>query len=287
MALTEVGDADGATELDPPRARTLPRVRRAWPRAPRVRRPAPSRSLGCGPSTVVLDDANATVAVLAAAGLAGPRPVVLLVGGADGLADTQLARVNALFEDALPGIATELGAAVVDGGSDSGIMRAAGIAWRATRCEQPLVGVMARGTIAPIDEGAARRAGTAMAAPEPNHTHLVEVPGEKWGDERPWLLGVAAAMSGDRPRAMLLVNGGPLARREALEAAADGVPVLVLRDSGRVADELADAVDRGEPVIGPGGTDVGERIRVVSWETAALRDQLRGALRATATGRPG
>src|SRR5690242_13641741 len=158
---------------------------------------------------------------------------------------------------------------VVDGGSDAGIMRAAGRAWRSTRCPQPLVGVMARGTIATPDASGTRKAGTSTAPVEPNHSHLVIVPGERWGDERPWLLAVAATLSGARPSAMLLVNGGPLARREALEAAALGVRVLALRGSGRVADELADAVDRGEPVAGPGGVDVRERIRAVDGEVQA------------------
>jgi hypothetical protein len=142
---------------------------------------------------------------------------------------------------------------------------------------------MARGTIA-TEGAAARRAGMSTAPPEPNHTHLVVVPGGRWGDERPWLLAVAAAVSAGRPRAMLLVNGGPLARREALEAAADGVPVLVLRGSGRVADELADAVDRGEPVTGPGGVDLAERIRVVDGEVPDLREGLRQALHGAAEG---
>ena len=147
----------------------------------------------------------------------------------------QQARIGALIEEVIPAVARDLDAAIVDGGSDAGVMRAVGRAWRATRCPQPLVGVMARGTIA-MDGAAARHAGSSTAPPEPNHTHLVVVPGGRWGDERPWLLAVAAALSAGRPRAMLLVNGGPLARREALEAAADGVPVLVLRGSGRVAD---------------------------------------------------
>jgi hypothetical protein len=287
-ALAAIGDPGGVLELEAAaRAYAAKGATRLAARAAGVGQPTPTGRAASGPRRVQLDDAGAIARVLAAAGVVGPRPVVLLVGGADGLPDAQLARVNALFEDVLPDIARELDAAVVDGGSDSGIMRAAGLAWRATRCEQPLVGVMARGTIAVLAEGAPRRAGTATASPEPNHTHLVEVPGERWGDERPWLLGVAAALSGGRPRAMLLVNGGPLARREALEAAADGIPVLVLRGSGRVADELADAVDRGEPVIGPGGADIGEWIVPVDGEPAALRDGLRRALRAVMEGRRG
>ena len=242
---------------------------------------------GSGPERVELDDPRTIALGIATAGIKAGRPVLLLVGGADGLSEMQQARIGALIEEVVPAVARDLDAAIVDGGSDAGVMRAVGRAWRTTRCPQPLVGVMARGTIAMDGAAAARRSGTSTAPPEPNHTHLVVVPGDRWGDERPWLLGVAAAIAAGRPRAMLLVNGGPLARREALEAAADGVPVLVLRGSGRVADELADAVDRGEPVTGPGGADLGERIRVVDGEVSTLRDGLRQALHAAAEGSHG
>ena len=287
-ALSVIGDASGPIDLaEAGHAYIAKGATRMAAIATGLLAPVPDGAPRSGPQHVELDDPRTIALGLATAGIKAGRPVLLLVGGADGLSETQQARIGALIEEVIPAIARDLDAAIVDGGSDAGVMRAIGQAWRTTRCPQPLVGVMARGTIAMDGAATFRRAGTSTAPPEPNHTHLVVVPGDRWGDERPWLLAVAAALSAGRPRAMLLVNGGPLARREALEAAADGVPVLVLRGSGRVADELADAVDRGEPVTGPGGVDLGERIRVVDGEVPALRNGLRQALHPAAEGSHG
>ena len=52
---------------------------------------------------------------LAELNLGGPRPVVVLVGGADGLEDAQLARLRQLFEEGLAPLADALGACVIDG----------------------------------------------------------------------------------------------------------------------------------------------------------------------------
>jgi hypothetical protein len=58
---------------------------------------------------------------LAELGLRPPRPVVVLVGGADGLDDAGLARLRPLFEEGLAPLADSLGACVVDGGTDAGV----------------------------------------------------------------------------------------------------------------------------------------------------------------------
>ena len=47
--------------------------------------------------------------------LRAPRPVLVLVGGANGLTDAQLARLRPLFEEGLAPLADALGASVIDG----------------------------------------------------------------------------------------------------------------------------------------------------------------------------
>ena len=51
----------------------------------------------------------------------------------------------------------------------------------------PLVGVIVRALAALPGEPAADDA----APPEPNHTHVLLVPGESWGDEAPWIARLA------------------------------------------------------------------------------------------------
>jgi hypothetical protein len=74
---------------------------------------------------------------------------------------------------------------------------------------------------------------------EAHHTHFLFVPGEKWGDESPWLSMVATALAGSAPSATLLVNGGDVSRRDVALSLQARRPVVVVAGTGRLADELA------------------------------------------------
>jgi hypothetical protein len=52
--------------------------------------------------------------------LRDPPPVVVLVGGADGLDDARLERLRPLFEEGLAPLADALGACVIDGAPTRG-----------------------------------------------------------------------------------------------------------------------------------------------------------------------
>jgi hypothetical protein len=69
------------------------------------------------------------------------------------------------------------GAAIVDGGTDSGVMRVMGRVRDATSASFPLIGVAAMGNV--IAPGI--RAQPDAAELEPHHTHFVLVPGAVWG----------------------------------------------------------------------------------------------------------
>src|SRR5712692_7321254 len=112
-------------------------------------------------------------------GFHSPRPTLVLVGGAGGLNDADLTRLRPLFVQALAPLANALGASVVDGGTDAGVIRLMGQARAETGATFPLVGVAAVETVALPDASPPR----ADAAPlEPHHTHFLLVPGDQWGD---------------------------------------------------------------------------------------------------------
>jgi hypothetical protein len=69
---------------------------------------------------------------------------------------------------------------------------------------------------------------------EPNHTHVVVVPGADWGDEVPWLSAVAATIAGDAPSITLLANGGEIVYRDGQASLAAGRRAFVLLEQ----DEL-------------------------------------------------
>ena len=92
--------------------------------------------------------------------------MITLVGGADGLTGDLEEALWPTFAHCLSPLAQELGAAIVDGGSEAGVMRMIGRARAAAGHEYPLVGVSAAGTIGEREGSGGRTAPT-----DRNHTH--------------------------------------------------------------------------------------------------------------------
>ena len=186
-------------------------------------------------------------------GLETGRPVLVVVGGADGLSE-QLLLECTTCADGLIAAAEATGAAIVDGGTDSGVMRLLGHAHARARSSVPLVGVVTRALAARPGEPAAE----GSAPLEPNHTHVLLVPGEHWGDEAPWITRLAGLIADGRPSVTVLVNGGEVSWTDVAESVAAGRPVLVVAGTGRTADRLAEAVagsradERATTLVGSG-----------------------------------
>jgi hypothetical protein len=191
-------------------------------------------------AAVQVDSQDELGGSLRALGLEHERPAIVLIGGAGGLAEADGRRVRGFFNDALIPIASEVGASVVDGGTEAGVMRLMGEGRARAGATFPLIGVAAAGTV--TLPGAARRRADA-AALEAHHTHFVLVPGDRWGDEAPWLTAVAGALAGKRPSVTVLVNGGAIALEDVSRSVGAGRPVFVVTGSGRTADTLAAALD--------------------------------------------
>jgi hypothetical protein len=168
-----------------------------------------------------------------------PRPVVVLVGGASGMSDEAVDALAAVLREAVLPVADAVGAVIVDGATDAGVMRAVGVARSVTGRPVPLVGVAAEGTVARACGGTGT--GEDAARLEPNHTLAVLVPGSEWGDEVRWMHAAAAAIAGRSPSVTILVNGGEIAFRDVAASLDAGRPVLVLAGSGRTADAVAAA----------------------------------------------
>lgn len=151
----------------------------------------------------------------------------------------ELRRSAPLFRP-LVELASRFGAAVFDGGTDTGVMRLMGRARGTSKRPFPLVGVVCSALAAL--PGEPKRRGRAEL--EPNHTHFAFVPGEEWGDEAPWLARLAEAV-GERT-ATVLVNGGDISMRDSALCVEAGRPLIVVDGSGRTADALA-AAARGRP----------------------------------------
>jgi len=175
-------------------------------------------------------------------GLQPPRRTLVLVGGAGKMSEADLGRMRPLFDDVLGPLAAARQIALIDGGTDAGVMRLAGEARMKAQPGFDLIGVAAVGTV--VRPG--RPAPGPDAAPlESRHSHFILVPGVEWGAEAPWIAHVASALALGLPSATILINGGAIAWHDVAESVKASRPVLVVAGSGRTADDLAGAL-RGE-----------------------------------------
>ncbi len=121
-------------------------------------------------------------------GIARNVPTIILIGGASDMTDRQSTVAAQAVRDGVGQVAAEVGAVVVDGGTDAGVMQLAG----QIRAEQgnrfALVGVVGDHLVGPTDGSTAP-----LVSLEPRHSGIVVVPGLRWGDETPWLFDVARA----------------------------------------------------------------------------------------------
>jgi hypothetical protein len=181
-------------------------------------------------------------AALDALGLRPPRPTVVVVGGAGGLDEEMMDELRPLFAEAIVPVLDACGAVGVDGGTRSGVMRLLGEARAARGATFPLLGVVAGGTVQLPRE---RSPGEVATSLEPNHTHFVVVPGDRWGAESPWIARAATALAGTGRSLTLLINGGEIAYLDVRHSVANDRPVVVVSGSGGTADALAGALVNG------------------------------------------
>jgi hypothetical protein len=193
--------------------------------------------------------------VLSQLGLLEKQPVLVVVGGAGKLSREDQTQVRSLFVKVLAPLAETLGAAVIDGGTDAGIMRMMGQARRRTHGSFPLIGIVPE-QMAILPGGTAAHPDAAEL--EPNHTHFVLVPGTYWGDESAWIAQLASALSDGYPSLTVLINGGEVTWNDASQNVGQGRPLLVVAGSGRTADALAAALsgkitdDRARKLVASG-----------------------------------
>jgi len=155
-------------------------------------------------------------------------------------ADEQLiADLKTVFPAQLAPLIAAHNVTVLDGGTQAGLVGIMGALRQQTNGTFPLVGVLpADGAELPGEVPTDTRYSL-----EPNHTHFALVQGGSWGVESDLLVNMGRVVA--RQPVALLINGGEIVRKEALMHARAGNPLLVLAGSGRVADEIVDALKRG------------------------------------------
>jgi hypothetical protein len=169
-------------------------------------------------------------------GLPAPRQVLVVVGGAGGMNADKIQATTSVFQSLIVPFIAQNNLAVVDGGTDFGVMQAMGRARTALEARFPWVGVVVE---AIVRRKAAEGGPYPPSFLEPNHTHFVFTPGSGWGDEAPFIARLATQLAGGAPSLTILINGGDIALQDAAHSIEAGRKVLVFEGSGRTADAIA------------------------------------------------
>jgi predicted Rossmann-fold nucleotide-binding protein len=241
-------------------------------------------------NTITFDNGNHAVvvtaprdtdaqAILKALDLAQPHALIMVFGGAKGLDDSRRGRLAELFSDVIAPAAAELGALVIDGGTQSGVMAMMGEAVARNGRRSQLLGIAPAGKV--TYPGGPSEAGIVDGAPlEPNHSHFILVESDKWGGETGTMFELARALN--VVVATMLINGGPIAGGEALQSVRNGWQLLVVEGSGRFADELSAAVRDGQFAKSTEVSEIARSGRVTLFQVdnpvEKLRDELRRIL---------
>jgi hypothetical protein len=192
--------------------------------------------------------------LLAALEMTTPRPLLVLVGGADALQDNIRTRLAELLERGVVRAVSTTGAMVVDGGTAAGVMALMGEAAAEGPGRIPLLGVAPAGKV--TYPGNAHAPAPDTAALEPNHSHFVLANSAAWGGETSLLFDVVDALAEGRSAVVVVAGGGSIAQDEVIRAVRRNLPVVVLRGTGGVADTLASALadhqhDPSKPAADP------------------------------------
>jgi len=182
-----------------------------------------------------LNDIRRTVEAI---GLNNNLPVLVVVGGASGVTSDQKQVIDHIMEE-VASLADDIGAAIVDGGTDAGIMASIGQARQKNQLDFPLVGVAVQNLVTWPGQPSADSSGHKRYPLEPNHSHFILVPGEDWGDESLSLAQVGTELARGKMSVTLLINGGKIAEEDMAHSLDANRTVMVLAGTGRLADVLA------------------------------------------------
>ena len=176
---------------------------------------------------------------IAELGLKGRYPVIVLIGGE---MEAQQVDVTRRAIEMIASTAEGLGAVILCGGTDMGVMAEIGQIRSRKGYKFPLVGIAPEKQV--TWPGGPRSTkflawGYKRWHLEPHYSHFILVPGDQFGDESAWIVDTATLLSKDQRSLTILINGGEVSRKDIQLSLEKGRQVIALSRTGRLADELA------------------------------------------------
>ncbi len=193
-------------------------------------------------------DKNANLAALVAEIRTKADAFVFLSGGASKMREDHQRELLSMFH-AL-GLLAEGGRriGVGDGGTQAGIMEAAGQSRRASGQAFPLIGVAPAGEIPP----------KGRTPIDPNHSHVVAVLNpsapaqDAWGSETDTMYWLFARLAEGRPSVTVIANGGRVTLSEVAANVDADRRMILIEGSGRAADALVSLLKGTTPADAEG-----------------------------------
>lgn len=175
-----------------------------------------------------------------------PRLALLILGGSVDMDAEDSHNLRNTLEQGLAEYAQANHLAIIDGGTDAGVMQLIGNIRADKGFSFPLIGV------APINlvryPGYENPDGYELNV---GHSHFIFTDEGDWGDETDMMVRFTQCLSTERDlyAVAIIINGGKIVRQETYRLALTErlkMPVIVLEGSGRFADTLAEAIHRGD-----------------------------------------
>lgn len=212
-------------------------------------------------------------------GLKGHYPVIVLIGGE---IDKQQAVVTHRAMQAISRVAEDIGAAVICGGTDMGVMAEIGRIRSRNGYKFPLIGVTPE-VLVTWPGGPPNTKflwlGKQRWQLGSHYSHFILVPGTQFGDESPWIVDAATLLSKGHRSVTVLINGGEVSRKDIELSLEKGRPVIALSRTGRLADDLARQPERDKLItIVPANAEP----RIIEVIQAALLINERSAVKVAA-----
>jgi hypothetical protein len=172
-------------------------------------------------------------------GLEGHRPVIVLIGGY--IPDANLEVTKQAIET-IAAYTEENKVLMICGATIVGIMGLIGQTRLAHGYQFPLLGITLNNLASwPKDSRSSlclwwKKERWSLSC---GYSHFILIPGERFGDDSPWIVDAASWLSRDNRSVTILANGGGVARKDINLSLTNNRPVVVLAGTGRLADELA------------------------------------------------
>jgi hypothetical protein len=181
---------------------------------------------------------------LAELGLAGVRPVIVLIGG---YIPEENAKVTQKAVESIAAYAEENNILIICGGTVVGIMGSIGGTRLAHGHQFSLLGITLK-NLASWPKGPRSKRflwwGGERWPLSTGYSHFILVPGDRFGEDSPWLADAASCLSQDSRSVTILANGGGVARKDIDLSLERDRPVIALAGTGRLADQMAGQSDR-------------------------------------------